>query len=404
MEINNNHKKIILIVIVIAIIGSIYYLNSQKAIQNNNEVIPIEDIRVSNEQQDESLIDVENIDIEIEESTEILYVPDEKIINEKKLLYLEAPELVGISGYINTDSNFKIRDLKGEVVLVDFWTYTCINCIRTMPYLRNWYDKYTDEGLVMVGVHTPEFEFEKIFENVLDAVEKYDLKYPVVQDNNYATWKDYRNRYWPRKYLIDIDGFIRYDHIGEGGYEETERKIMELLKERAERLKTNQKIGEFEDTVEIEDTSFREIKTPEIYFGYKFARGNFGNEEGLQADKTIEFKIPEQLFVNYAYIDGTWKTNEDDSELISDSGSIILIYSAKLVNIVAGSENGSEIEILVDKRQINELNRGSDVKLEGNTLVKDFRLYNVVDYQYGKHTIQINIKGKGFKINTFTFG
>jgi len=218
-----NNKNIILIILLIVVAGSIYYLNSQKASPSNFKTTQV-DIA---EQKEEQGVGTQNIGTD--------YIVDENAIRQKSLLYLEAPELRSIAGYINTDPDIKIQNLKGNVVLVDFWTYTCINCIRTMPYLKSWYDQYTDDGLVIVGVHTPEFEFEKDIDNVQDAVDKYDLKYAVVQDNDYATWRAYKNRWWPRKYLIDIDGFIRYDHIGEGGYTETESVIQELLNEKMER-------------------------------------------------------------------------------------------------------------------------------------------------------------------------
>ena len=143
-----------------------------------------------------------------------------------------TPELARISGYINTDP-VTLEELRGNVVLVDFWTYSCINCIRTIPYLNAWHDKYADDGLVIVGVHTPEFEFEKDYNNVKAAVEEFKIQYAVVQDNEKGTWKEYENRYWPRKYLIDNEGYIRYDHIGEGSYAETEKVIQSLLSERA---------------------------------------------------------------------------------------------------------------------------------------------------------------------------
>src|SRR3989344_3502091 len=186
------HRIILLILAVFAIAGAIYYFEAQRpmrAAQNG--------------------------------STEITTsVPKN---------YPRARDLVSPEGYINTD-NITLAELVGKkVILVDFWTYSCINCQRTQPYLNAWYEKYRAAGLEIIGVHTPEFEFEKNYENVKRAVEKAGIKYPVVQDNDYATWQAYGNRYWPRKYLIDIDGYIVYDHIGEGGYEETERKIQELL-------------------------------------------------------------------------------------------------------------------------------------------------------------------------------
>ena len=155
--------------------------------------------------------------------------------NIDKNVYPQAPELQGIVSYINTEngSPIKLADLKGKVVLFDFWTYTCINCIRTIPHLNEWYDRYADEGLVILGVHSPEFDFEKNPTNVQDAVKQFGIKYPVVLDSDRKTWNAYNNNYWPRHYLIDSQGYIRDDHIGEGGYNETERTIQTLLAEKA---------------------------------------------------------------------------------------------------------------------------------------------------------------------------
>ena len=389
-----NKKNVILIVLLIIIAASIYYLNSQKTDFDQNAGI---EVKVGQLQEQDN----EAAEIEAQASG---YIPDENAVNRKKSLYQQAPELTGIAGYINTNPDIKIQDLKGKIVLVDFWTYTCINCIRTFPYLKEWHEKYKDDGLVIIGIHTPEFEFEKEYENVKNAVEKYMIKYPVVQDNNYATWRAYKNRYWPHKYLIDIDGFIRYDHIGEGAYAETERVIQELLKEKMGREGDVKLLEAADGNVESVGVEFGKVGTPEIYFGYGFARGNFGNEEGLQPNEIIEYKLPQEIKFNHAYFEGTWKVNNDDSELISDEGKIILPYSAKVVNIVAGSEDSSKIEVFVDNDPLNDENKGSDMELNKPTEINDFKLYNLVDFEYGTHTIQINIKGKGFKINTFTFG
>lgn len=146
--------------------------------------------------------------------------------------YGTAPELDKTGGWINSDpfTLAQMRD-EGKVVLVDFWTYTCINCIRTLPYVKSWHDKYADSGLVILGVHTPEFEFEKLYENVVEASGEFGLEYPIVQDNDFGTWRAFNNKYWPAKYLIDRNGKIRYRHFGEGKYEETELKIREILGE-----------------------------------------------------------------------------------------------------------------------------------------------------------------------------
>ncbi len=328
-----------------------------------------------------------------------------EIIKEKDAKYEKAPDFKIIENWINSEP-LKIEELKGKVVLVDFWTYTCINCIRTLPYLKEWDKKYRDKGLVIVGVHTPEFEFEKKYENVLKAVNEYQLKYPVAQDNAYATWSAYQNRYWPHKFLIDIDGYIRYDHIGEGAYEETEKMIQQLLNERMERL--NKKNGVNKSiTKTLEIPEFQKIGTPEIYFGYQFDRGNLGYD-GLKPDAIADFKIPSNPYKNYVYLSGKWKYNTDNMELISDDGEIFLIFEAKKVNIVTGSDASSDAYIYLDNDKLNEKNKGDDVVLVGNSSiakVKEFKLYNVVSAEnYDTHVINMIVEGKGFKIYTFTFG
>ncbi len=192
--------------------------------------------------------------------------------------FQKAPELQGIVSYLNTDG-IRLSDLNGKVVLIDFWTYSCINCIRTLPYLKEWHSKYSDKGLEIIGVHTPEFEFEKDYDNVKMAVEKYGIKYPVVLDNDYKTWNAYKNQFWPRKYLIDANGFIRYDHIGEGAYEETEKKIQELLAEMGS--KVDQEISKPQNVIDVNPIK---VNTPELYLGYKFARASLGNSEGFQPE------------------------------------------------------------------------------------------------------------------------
>ena len=148
-----------------------------------------------------------------------------------KSQFKKAPEFTGITGFVNTPAPVKLADLKGKVVLVHFWTYTCINCIHTIPHLNDWYQKYSNRGLVIVGVQTPEFSDEKNIANVKTAVNNFQIKYPVILDNNYANWNAYGNNYWPRDYLVDNQGYIRYSHIGEGDYDQTEQMIQSLLAE-----------------------------------------------------------------------------------------------------------------------------------------------------------------------------
>ncbi len=384
-------KKIILAVMLAFIILAISYLNSLKA-------GPIQSQEKDADKNEDALITQAKPDS---------YLIDEEEVLRKSLAYPRAPELAGISGHINTNSSLTIGSLKGNVIIVDFWTYTCINCIRTFPYLKDWHEKYEDDGLVIIGAHTPEFEFEKEYENVKSAVEKYGLKYAVVQDNNYETWRAYNNRYWPHKYLIDIDGFIRYDHIGEGGYEETEKVIKELLDERMQRY-GKKKISEYEEKPSgIVDVDYGKIGTPEIYFGYGFTRGNFGNKEGLPAEKIVDYKVPASLEPNNVYLGGKWKVNKDNVELAGEEGAIFLGYDAKVVNIVAGSENGSEAMVFVDTNDLDDSKKGADVVLTSNgsaANIKEGRLYSIVDYEYGTGLLELRVSGEGFKLYTFTFG
>jgi thiol-disulfide isomerase/thioredoxin len=326
-------------------------------------------------------------------------------INIDKSSFKLAPELTGISGYINTDP-ITLADLRGKVVLVDFWTYSCINCIRTIPYLNAWHEKYADDGLVIVGVHTPEFEFEKDPNNVKAAVEKFEIKYPVVQDNDKGTWKAYENRYWPRKYLIDNEGYIRYDHIGEGAYAETEKVIQSLLSERAAYMGVNATIDQSISNPEnAQSVNFRQINTPELYFGYDFARAKLGNPEGYQPDKVVKYTITENATItpNRIYLEGEWKNNADHMELQSQAGRIILSYSAKAVNIVAGG-TGS-LYISEDSENLTGSSRGSDVSEQGEVVIDGQKLYNIATHDgYGNHQIVIDAVGKGFEIYTFTFG
>jgi thiol-disulfide isomerase/thioredoxin len=316
-----------------------------------------------------------------------------------------APELAKISGYINTDP-ITLADLRGKVVLVDFWTYSCINCIRTIPYLNAWHEKYADDGLVIVGVHTPEFEFEKDYNNVKAAVEKFEIEYPVAQDNDRGTWKVYENRYWPRKYLVDNEGYIRYDHIGEGAYSETEKVIQSLLSERAAYMGINATIDQSTSKPEnAQSVNFRQIDTPELYFGYQFARAPLGNPEGFKPDQVVTYTIPEDATItpNRIYLDGEWKNNADHMELQGEHGRIVLSYSAKAVNIVAGGSG--ELHISEDGSELTEGSRGSDVSEDGTVVIDGQKLYNLAMHEdYGKHQIVIDVKGEGFEIYTFTFG
>ena len=324
-----------------------------------------------------------------------------------KSQFRKAPEFKGITSYINTNQT-KLSDLKGKVVLVDFWTYSCINCIRTLPYLVDWNQKYSDKGLVIVGVHSPEFEFEKNIDNVKQAVARFGIKYPVLLDNDHGTWNAYQNSYWPRKYLVDSDGYIRYDHIGEGGYAETENAIRSLLAERSNQQ--GLEISNLNQTKLIVPSApsvdLNQIKSPELYFGYQYARAQLGNIQGFNPEKTVNYTIPgSNLESNVIYLQGLWKNNPDSMELVGSNGKIMLGYSAKSINIVAGGKGEAIITEDGKGNQTNNTFKGNDVDAEGRLTVDGQRLYNIADHtNYGNHQIEIDARGPGFKVYTFTFG
>ena len=314
----------------------------------------------------------------------------------------KVPSILDATEYINISPNELAETLEGKVVLYDIWTYSCINCIRTLPYITTWDEKYRNEGLMIVGIHTPEFEFEKNKDNVMAAVQKFDINYPVVLDNEKEIWNAFQNKYWPRKYIADHDGYIRYDHIGEGAYKETEKVIQQLLQERSESL--NIKTNSFELTTlnEFEHSTFR---TPELYFGYKFASGrnNLGNENGFNPEEVVEYNIPLELKQHYFYLDGKWNNSKDSMKLISENGLIVLQYNAKQVNIVAS--NTAKLEIFIDGEFVPKHMIGMDLTPDSKVIITEPRLYNIVDSIVTEsHELIIKVNDPKFEIFTFTFG
>ncbi len=323
--------------------------------------------------------------------TELAIKDSSERVKQKSAKYLRAKELVEPNGYLNIDNITIAENIGKNIILIDFWTYSCINCQRTIPYLNTWYEKYKDKGLVIIGIHTPEFDFEKDYNNVKRAIEKFGIKYPVAQDNEYQTWNAYKNRYWPRKYLIDIDGFIVYDHIGEGAYEGTERRIQELLEERNQVLKLSEQITKDISKPEAETPS--QIGTPEIYFGYSFSRNQIGNPEGWQPNKIVKYTTPQKLQSNKFYLVGDWLNNKDNLELVNNQGAILLVYLAKKVNLVAGSKQPIEITVYLDGQEHKRVN------------ISDFDLYNIISTEEsGTHILEINTNSSGLMAYTFTFG
>lgn len=312
-------------------------------------------------------------------------------MEQKQTKYKKVPELSSIDGYVNTlGKPITLAELKGKVVLLDIWTYSCINCQRTLPYIKDWYAKYKDQGLVVVGLHTPEFAFEKVQSNVEKAVERFGIKYLVVLDNDYSTWNALGNQFWPRKYLVDIDGYIVYDHIGEGNYEETEKAIQNALKERAARMGMEDKVSTVTtkpaDVVTV-DTS--KVKSPETYFGS--SRNQYlANGTALQVGEQTLI-IPSSISFNKLYLGGMWNMTSEYAESKS-AGNVVFNYEAKNVYITAGSAEGVEVEIYKDDVFVKKV------------LIKDETLYPLIqDAEYGMHALRIVVPA-GLQVFTFTFG
>ncbi len=312
---------------------------------------------------------------------------------QKKTRYRNVSELSSIDGYINTDGkSITLESLKGKVVLLDIWTYSCINCQRTIPYINTWYSKYKDKGLEVVGLHTPEFAFEKVKENVERAVKKFGIIYPVVLDNDYSTWTALGNQYWPRKYLVDMDGYIIYDHIGEGAYEETEMAIQGALMERAERLGVE--AGQLGSTASSPATTIvvdsSKVKSPEVYFGS--SRNQYLGNGKIGTNGEQNMSLPSKIIHNVLYLVGKWNIGPEYSE---NEGEAIVVFSyeAKNVYMTAGSPDGIKVSIYKDNVFVKDL------------LIKYEQLYSLIeDSGYGKHVLKIVIPRAGLKAFTFTFG
>ncbi len=307
-------------------------------------------------------------------------------------------EIVRPSGFVNTEGITMAELIGKKVILVDFLTYSCINCQRTFPYLNAWYEKYKNEGLEIVGIHTPEFAFEKDIKNVENAMREFGIVHPIVLDNDYATWNAYGNRYWPRKYLIDIHGNVVYDHIGEGAYEETEMKIQELLKERARVIGdvVAPSVGLASSGVVSEKVV---AQSPETYFGSLrneyLANGNRVN--GVQ-----KFSIPDSLLENALYFGGVWNVQGEYAEAVREA-RVAYRFRAKEVYVVAEAAVSTDVRVYLDGVLVID-SAGADVS-DGSLLrVKESRLYKIIRLEGAEeHTLELEAD-PGVRFFAFTFG
>lgn len=394
-------KNTTLLVIVLALIGgAIFYLQSQKPARVSN-VTPIVVIDPTIETKSIGVVSGSQISADLAKAT-----LDRRAEKAKK--FSQAFELLNPTGFINTplggdgkSGPITIQSMIGKkVILLDIWTYSCINCQRTLPYLKSWYEKYEKDGFVIIGLHVPEFEFEKDYGNVLSAVQKFGIKYPVVLDSNASTAREYGMRYWPEEYLIDIDGFVVHKSIGEGGYAEKETKIQELLNERMKVLGMTGKISASVTAVDEEASPSPE--SPEIYFG-SARNNNLGNGTAGKSGLQI-FSLPETVNKNTLYLGGDWNILPEYAETKGSNTSIEFKYKAKEVYFVASAEQGVTVKIYQDGVLVSG-NRGEDVSADGTVFIKEDRLYKLIkNPTKEEHTIQIEINSEGLDAYTFTFG
>ena len=336
-----------------------------------------------------------------------------------------APEIGGISSWINSEP-LTIAGLRGKVVLIDFWTYSCVNCIRTLPYLTEWHDKYADRGLVIIGVHTPEFAFERDRDNVLAAVAEYGIEYPVAQDNDDVTWDAFRNIYWPAKYLVDGEGRIRYKHFGEGAYAETEQQIRELLAELGSNVAGIAPDLSPDPTFDPRAVSCDRLgaMTRELYAGKdrnESALFSPGGPYILQAeiyepvDSVADFEDNALHKNQYLYVQGTWRVGFESlvharkTENYEDY--LANIFYARSVNVVMSSQSGEpyRVRVTIDDQPLDPTEAGDDVEWddEGNSFVtvEESRMYRVVQLpEFGRQELKISSNSDDFTVFAYTFG
>lgn len=302
-----------------------------------------------------------------------------------------APELISGGAWINSKP-LTLSGLRGKVVIVDFWTYSCINCQRTLPYLKRWNEKYADKGLVIIGVHAPEFEFEKDEANVREAIADFGLKYPVMQDNNFATWRAYDNHYWPAKYFIDRDGYIRFTHFGEGAYDESERVIQYLLAEAGAK-----DVGQDVDNPEYT----LDVRTPETYLGYGRLE-RFSSPERIVRDQATLYASPERLPKNSVAYSGEWTVTSEYAHP-SRGAALQLDFESKEVFLVMRSRNGAAAQVRVSVDNQSQYS-GADVH-DGIVTIHGDRLYRLIRLpESGHHILKLEFLDDNVELYAFTFG
>jgi thiol-disulfide isomerase/thioredoxin len=316
-----------------------------------------------------------------------------------------APALAGATQWLNSPA-LNMESLRGKVVLVDFWTYSCINCLRTLPYLKAWDEKYRAQGLVIIGVHAPEFAFEKNIKNVEQAVHELGVNYPVAIDNQYAIWNAFKNEYWPAHYLIDAQGRIRNQHFGEGAYQETELRIQALLKEANKDVAVNNNFVDVQGSGATAAAADMDERSPETYLGYA-RQENFASREPIKFDNPAKYTTPRTLKLNQWALNGMWLVTGESATLKDSGGPISFRFRGRDLHLVMGSSNGKPVRFRVTLDGAAPGNDyGVDISASGNGEFREQRLYQLIR-QRGEirdHTFRIEFLDDGAQAFAFTFG
>jgi thiol-disulfide isomerase/thioredoxin len=317
----------------------------------------------------------------------------------------ELPSLDGATGWLNSPP-LTPAGLRGKVVLVDFWTYTCINWLRQLPYLRAWADKYSSHGLVVIGVHTPEFSFEQAADNVRRAVEEMRIDYPVALDNDYSVWRAFDNHYWPALYFADAQGRIRHHHFGEGEYEQSEMVIQQLLTEAGYADAGDGPVSVEAGGLEA-PADWGTLRSAENYAGYARTE-NFASAGGAVRDKSHLYTIPARLLLNQWALSGDWTMGEEAIALNAPDGRIACRFHARDLNLVMGpAAPGSPVRfrVLLDGQPPGEA-RGTDVDSDGSAVLTQQRVYQLIRQPgpINDRTFEISFLDRGAHAYSFTFG
>jgi thiol-disulfide isomerase/thioredoxin len=315
------------------------------------------------------------------------------------------PSLDGATGWLNSPP-LRTPDLQGNVVLANFWTYTCINWLRTLSYVRAWAQKYEQQGLVVIGVHTPEFPFERNVDNVREAAKEMDVEYPIALDSDYAVWDAFSNRYWPATYIADAKGRIQHHHFGEGAYEELERVIQQLLGEVGRGGIDDNLVSVADEGFEVQ-ADWANLQTPESYLGYERS-GNFASPGGVSRGEPRSYDAPDRLRLNDWALAGDWTIEKGKIVLNEGNGRILFRFHARDVHLVMSpQERGTSVpfRVLVDGEPPGDVH-GLDVDEEGHGILSQQRLYQLIR-QRGSitdRTFEITFLAPGVEAYVFTFG